>query len=221
MQKLNLIKQIDARQIIPNIQMEENIKETVEKIVAFISKYRSQRYIEYEVRLGRVGDAFDSTIGKRHYQLIVDQLNELVSENGQKIEAVNSEYIVEYDINNRRKIDDIVIEKTRLGYVDFEIKNSPVDIRISVSKEQPVKKFGSPISTLKKKRTSWTYKNWKYDLTVTDDSKYSVEIEMDIKKIPVTGLNLFVYSTLMKIQDLSLILEKESKPGEFILVSEQ
>jgi len=202
--------------------MEENIKETVQKIVAFISKYRSQRYIEYEIRLGRIGDTtFDANISKRHYRLIVDQLNEMVAENGQKISGVESEYIVEYDINNRRKIDNVVIEKTRLGYIDFEIKNSPLDIRISVSKEQPVKKFGAPVSTLKKKRTSWTYKNWKYDLTVTDDLQYSVEIEMDIKKVPVTGLNLFVYSTLMKLQDLSLILEKESKPGEFMLISEQ
>jgi hypothetical protein len=199
---------------------QQNIKETVTKIVSFMNTYRSQRYIEYEIRLGRSGEYFETNMNKRHYQLVSDAFSTFVDESGKKIEPILTTYTAEYDVDNRRKIDDKVIEKKRLGHMDFEIKNSPFDIRVSVSKEQPVKKFGPVVLSMNKERASYKYKNWSYDLTITDNSKYSVEIELDTKKILADNMPLFIYSTLMKICDISLMCEKDSKPGQFILVSE-
>lgn len=192
--------------------MQESIKETVDCIVSLIEKNKSQRYLEYEFRIGHLfPDYFNSEINKRHFYEIKKTLDTMELDNS--VEIVNIEYTVEYDDTGRRRILDKTVKKTALDTVDFYVDNSPFDIRFSISKEQPVKIFSDNIvKTMKKKRTSYKYRAWSYDLTITDDTKYSIELELD-PKATKSDLRKIIYSTLVKVLDFTNIVEKTSIPG--------
>ncbi len=197
--------------------LQDNLKETTKKIVSFISQFRQQNNIEYEIRIGHLSDHFNTNIHQRHFNIIKEKLDSLML-NDKKVVPVITEYTAEFDDQEHRRINNDIIKKTRLDNMNFTIDNSPFDIRISVAREEKTKNFGpNIIHSIKKVRHSYVYKEWTYDLTVSDESNYSVEIEMDPKKIKdKKNLDLFIYSTLLKVKDLSLICEKDSIPGIFI-----
>lgn len=205
---------------------EQSIKETINIILEEVEKNRSQRYIEYEIRIGHIFPNYFSTeLNKKHYDLIKKSLDTMPSD----IHTKNSKkYTVEYDSDSRRKTTAIdmeddegkntIIKKTMIQNLDFSIENSPFDVRFSVSKEQPVKLFNEKEITKKfvKERTSYIYKSWIYDLTITDDNKFSIEIEIDPKVLKGSDAKKILYSTLMKINSLSKLVEN-SEPGQYIL----
>ncbi len=196
---------------------EESIKEAIDYIINAILELKSQRYIEFEFRLGHVfSDYFQTEITKKHFNMIKEALDHMDPDTFRKIEK---EYTVEYDIDSRRRIDDIIIKKSTISNINFSIDNSPFDVRLGISKEQPVKLFKDKeiTKTMNKKRTSYIYKIWTYDLTITDNSIYSIEIELDPKSLKTDDtaqLKKIIYSTLMKINDLSKLVEN-SEPGKY------
>jgi hypothetical protein len=198
-------------------KQDESIKELTNKIVEIIDEYRSQRYIELEFRLGHIfPDHFSAEINDKHYNKIKEQLDTMNSE----VPHQTVKYTCEYDNDGRRKIGDKIIKKTRLRNIDFSIKDSPFDVRFSVSKEQPVKIFNSDkiTRTSEKERTSYVHRGiWTYDLTVSDGSSKSVEIEIDTKAAR-DKTKYVVYNTLMKINDLSRIAEG-TEPGPYEIVN--
>jgi hypothetical protein len=207
--------------------IEESIKNAITTMFENINTHKSQRYIEYEFRIGHIfPDHYGTDLNRGHFDSIKARLDSMPKDICQ---VEYKEYKVEYDSDSRRRVDDnsdTIIKKSKLKNIDFMINNSPFDLRFSISKEQPVKLFGDVVKTFIKKRTSYKYKSWTYDLTITDEKDekdktektvYSIELEIDPKEFKKTEtVKKLLYSTLMKINDLSKIVE-DSEPGIYTL----
>ena len=108
------------------------------------------------------------------------------------------------------------IRKKKLAQLDFRYKNTPFDIRFTISSEEPVAKT-MPISEAnyvrKKKRTTFRHKFWNYDISkveTTDNgvSETTNEVELDIIVGPDMDWRYVIHSSLLKVTDIVGMCEK-------------
>lgn len=156
--------------------------------------YKKIDNIELEGRLGIYdidSNKFDTDIGEEYFGIIKEML---VSFDGW--ESVVTTNTTDYFYNKYRMTVDnetaqrVCVEKKKLVKYSFYDEGLPFDFRISISKEDPVKLNSFPTKGYdkmfkrEKNRTSYTFQNVRFDLTVVHVEKddvieenFEVEIE--------------------------------------------
>ena len=178
-------------------------------------------FVEIEIRLGTLGQTFDSSIDKKYFEKIKDHLDT------GDWESINNKNTIEYCKNNNKLItenDDIsfLILKENVLKEDFQINTSPFDIRYSINQEfkykmvSIVNSFDKTDSVLRNKtRKSYLNENFRYDLTIVNEianninkTKYEIEIELIINNNNIIWSPNFINDFLeCKIYDLVNIVE--------------
>lgn len=138
----------------------------VYELERLVSQYRNRENVEIEIRLGwQRPDKFDTNIGQHYYDAIRRTL-------GASLSPQPETHVHTY--RNIRMITDIhgnildIHKKIKLETIDFLLKGTPFDVRLSVCTEVPVRRPPPPhvfVPLRARSRLSWTHKEWTYDLT--------------------------------------------------------
>ncbi len=157
--------------------------------------------LEVEFRLGnKYTDMFTSDITKKNQEIIMNKLEKSYKKGIFEKEVKRIEDIF-YDGKRISKCDNKVISiiKKKIFKEDVKFDDSPMDIRISVSREieqilDEDEILEEDVFRRNKTRTVFIYKNWNYELTevVTlkngiEETTYEFELEIrDINEIKKT-----------------------------------
>jgi hypothetical protein len=138
----------------------------VYELERLVSRYRHQPNVEIELRLGwQRPDKFDTDIGQTYYDAIRHAIRDSFAP---------SEITHVHVYRNMRMITDKhgnvldVHKKVKLETIDFLLKGTPFDVRLSVCNEIPVRRpppFHVFTPLRSRSRLSWTHNEWTYDLT--------------------------------------------------------
>jgi len=177
-------------------------------------------FVEIEIRLGTLSNTFDSSVDKKYFNEIKNDL-EQNKHNFKNIETKNTiEYIdknlklIQYNKNEFLIMKENIINKT------ISLKQSPFDIRLSINQELSlhsyINSFSKNVSCIRKKeRTSFIDTHYRYDLTIVNETsngitkqKYEIEIELLVNKETLTWSNDYINDFIeCKIYDLINIVE--------------
>jgi len=201
-------------------------KEALINIIPIVEKYKDQKDIEIEFRLGYLeNDRFNSNIPELFFKKIFDKLNNSTMFHNEKREMLDTFN------NGLRRTKDLVknrstvIKKEKIASFDFSLLNTPFDIRVSISREikMSIKDFKETSNSYRrhKNRTSFSYKSWSFDLTEISYEENSVkynlfEVELEIENLK-SDINYIIHSSLLKVRDMALFCEDEG-PTSFKLM---
>lgn len=138
----------------------------VYELERLVSLYRHKPNVEIEIRLGwQRPDKFDTNIGQTYYEAIRHTMGGLLST--PKTTHVCTYRNMRMITDDRGNIIDIH-KKVKIETIDFLMKGTPFDVRISVCVEIPVHHPPHPqvfVPLRSRDRMSWTHNEWTYDLT--------------------------------------------------------
>lgn len=197
----------------------------VYELRGLLEKYRHEKHIEIELRLGWKGDRkFDTNIGRNYSDMIYNALAPTPLE--RKDESTNV-----YVHKNVRVISDATGTpfmsqmKRKIETRDMLLHGTPFDLRVSVCQELPAALPPTFELLRSRARTTWKYKIWSYDLTHVRSActnaesldSYEFELELDLARANREKLtsHYIAHATTMKIFDLVYI----SNPGDESLVT--
>lgn len=193
-------------------------------IKPIFDKYQNEEFVEMEFRLGKFnGSFFDVDVGIQNYNKILQGLK--MYSGWEKVVSSKMEVYYRDSDNLRISIDEntdetINVKKERIHTENFNnLKNTPYDVRFSVSKEIPLgENFecdGDMDKKKMKERVSFVRKNLSIDVTKctggTDDideeneSTYQIEFEIVVPKNLKNIDELF--NIIYKIKDVFKLLE--------------
>jgi len=193
-------------------------------IKPIFDKYQNEEFDEMEFRLGKFnGSFFDVDVGIQNYNKILQGLK--MYSGWEKVISSKMEVYYRDSDNLRISIDEntdetINVKKERIHTENFNnLKNTPYDVRFSVSKEIPLgENFecdGDMDKKKMKERVSFVRKNLSIDVTKctggTDDideeneSTYQIEFEIVVPKNLKNIDELF--NIIYKIKDVFKLLE--------------
>jgi len=193
-------------------------------IKPIFDKYQNEEFVEMEFRLGKFnGSFFDVDVGIQNYNRILQGLK--MYSGWEKVISSKMEVYYRDSDNLRISIDEntdetINVKKERVHTENFNnLKNTPYDVRFSVSKEIPLgENFECDGDMDKKKmkdRVSFVRKNLSIDVTKctggSDDideeneSTYQIEFEIVFPKNVKNVDELF--NIIYKIKDVFKLLE--------------
>ena len=195
----------------------QEMNELFEKINPIFSKFQSEKYVEFEMRLGKINrGAFDTNVGQQTFERILEGLK--MYKNWEKIIKKND--IAYYENDIRLVIDDdteesIQVVKQKLFKIDHSLVNKPFDVRFSVAKETPFESGDIEFTTARHRtRESFIRKNLSIDMTIVsgnpadldseEENSYQVEFEI-IDSTKVNDKNT-LFNIIYKIQDVLNIL---------------
>jgi len=189
-----------------------------------MQEYLLLPFVEIEIRLGTLSKNFDSSIDKKYFNAIKTDL--LHSKNNFKsIELKNTtEYsnnnVKLINLSNTRESSSSIILKENIINKTFSIHSSPFDIRLSINQEFSLNSYMNSFTKnnsliRKKERTSFIDSNYRYDLTIVNETnngvsrqKYEIEIELLVNKETLTWTNDYINDFIeCKIYDLINIVE--------------
>jgi hypothetical protein len=191
-------------------------------------------FVEIEIRFGTFSKKFDSSIDKKYFNEIKENL---ISSRDvfKNIENKNTlEYINCYE-NNKNSVNgknknlklisssnskNTLIMKENVLNKTFSLNSSPFDIRLSINQEFLLNTYISSFKTnnsiiRKKERISFIDSNYQYDLTIVNETinnitkeKYEIEIELLVNKDTLTWTKEYINDFIeCKIYDLVNIVE--------------
>lgn len=210
--------------------------EAIVKLKEYVEKYKDEKYLEIEFRLGYLGTdefktEFKTDVGKEFFDKITDNLAD--SESWSSIVEEKSE---DYFYNGKRLTvsekdpKGICIKKDKLAVIDFVFSGTGFDLRVSFSKENPSNRFPKEKANYKriKERTSYNFKHLSYDLTkVTLENNtiedHVFEIELETKKLDLTIMSshYLIHDSLMKIRDMVKMCEEIDDDAKITLIKEK
>ena len=177
-------------------------------------------FVEIEIRLGTSSKKFDTSVDKKYFNKIKESLN-LSKGDFKNIEVLSTKEHINKNlklINSNKSVK--LIMKENVITKTFVLNNSPFDIRFSVNQEFKldtyIPSFSKETETLRKKeRTSYIASDYRYDLTVVNETinnitkeKYEIEIELLVNKETLTWSNDYINDFIeCKIYDLINIVE--------------
>jgi hypothetical protein len=177
-------------------------------------------FVEIEVRLGTISNKFDSSVDKKYFNQIK---NSLKTCNWKTTETKNT---IEHINKNIRHINQgpLLIMKENIIKKDIALASSPFDIRLSINQEFSLKSYLKSFSKIdctirKKDRVSFIDDNFRYDLTVVNETinnitkeKHEIEIELLVNKETLQWSNEYLVDFLeCKIYDLVNIVEQTQR----------
>jgi len=175
-------------------------------------------FVELEIRFGTISNNFDSSVDKKYFSKVLESLN--TSEIPWK--TIELKDTIEYINDNKKLINEKkLMMKENVLKKNFSINNSPFDIRLSINQEFSLNSYISSFSKndsliRKKQRTSFISDNYRYDLTIVNETKnninvekHEVEIELIVNKETLTWTNEYINDFVeCKIYDIINIVEK-------------
>lgn len=190
-------------------------------------------FVEIEIRLGTLSKCFDNSIDPKYFQQILHELergtwvlteitntSEYVSNNNGNNNNNNGNNGNTKLITNLETNEKHVILKEKVFKKDFQINNSPFDIRYSVNQEFSLDSVKDNFqkencSIRNKSRKSFISDNFRYDLTYVKETinniskeKYEIEIELIVNKDTLLWTPQYVNDFMeCKIYDLINIVE--------------
>jgi hypothetical protein len=194
---------------------DDHFHDLICKIKYYVEKYKDTENLEIEFRIGYIQEnEFKTDIGKDFFDKIYDGLN-----NSNAWDDVKTEKSEDFFFNGKRMtvINNQVkyIKKEKLAIFDYIFKGSGFDIRISFSKETPIKQF-TEIAKFKrsKDRCSLSRGHLSYDLTKVKMEDNGVEdhlfeIELEIKELNLKKMtsHYIIHDAMMKITDMIELCE--------------
>ncbi len=216
-------RELDLENKLKNI-----LKNVLTKDVNIKSKNKIQSSeIEIEFRIGSYyssnsGTYFNTNITEKLFKLLKLKFDKSSLHNvfTKKEELIEDTYIYINGEKVRMSICNNIttyLKKQKLYTIDCKCTNGPFDVRISISREILL-----DISDYKddkdsrykriKNRTSYIYKNWKYDLTeVTTHNNSLIEKSFEIElEIISTDREDIVKSSFSKLKDISKLCDDEN-----------
>lgn len=192
----------------------------VDKVSEVVFFNKDTPHIEMEMRLGKFNNGFfDTNIGKKNFDRITDALEQYDGWEDKKVENTEVFYYQESGTRltwNEDEGTQVCVNKYKILNRDFdEFKDSPYDLRFSVSQEKPVSKPDIDADRMiEKYRRSYIRKNLSIDMTIIsggatdiDDEegkKYQVELEI-IDPSQVTD-EPKLFNIIHKVSDVLKIL---------------
>jgi hypothetical protein len=193
-------------------------------IKPIFDKYQNEEFVEMEFRLGKFnGSFFDVDVGIQNYNRILQGLK--MYSGWEKVISSKMEVYYRDSDNLRISIDEntdetINVKKERVHTENFNnLKNTPYDIRFSVSKEIPLgENFecdGDMDKKKMKERVSFVRKNLSIDVTkctggsddIDDENESTYQIEFEIV-FPKNVKNIDeLFNFIYKIKDVFKLLE--------------
>jgi hypothetical protein len=236
--------QNEIKNYIESVEDSERFSEAIAKITPLILEYKDQRNIEVEFRIGYIDNdentknyKFETNIHSDFFNKIIKIFDHATKRNvftktiTESTDFYNKENqrktIINADKNADKNV--VIIKKTRLCNIDFNFIGTPFDIRISFSRETPIKNFkeneeNGVMSRTKYRRTfvgTAPFTNlFNYDITevsfennglVEKSSEIEIEINKPLSQIvkdPQTACKL-VHSSLLKLDDIAKICEND------------
>lgn len=207
--------------------MNNNFQEVINKVSSLIDKYKDLDNIELEFRLGLLvdGGSFDSQVPEEFYNNIKKLLDSNKSWIDKNISETTDFFYngmrMSMDSNGKKEC----IKKNKICIMDFTFEGTPFDIRICISQEIPISmiEFNPPskksLYSRKKKRNTYRYKYWNYDITqvttienTLEETIYEIELDITNLKNVIINNNInskyIVHSGLLKLKDLIDVCEK-------------
>lgn len=195
--------------------------EVICRLVPLLDKYKDTKNLELEFRLGSLGeDGFSSSVCEEFYNKILGILGKSNVWKDKENESTTDYFdkgmrLSVFDDKNKKKK---CIIKNKLVTIDCEFQDCPFDIRICLSEEIPVAvskfKMKKSLYSRSKERSTFVYKNWKFDLTKTNVVDNTVEdtfheIELEYSSFGTASSSGYVlHSGFFKVRDLINMCEK-------------
>ena len=175
-------------------------------------------FVELEIRFGTISNNFDSSVDKKYFSKLLESLNNCEI----PWKTIESKDTIEYINDNKKLINDkTLMMKENVLKKNFSVNNSPFDIRLSINQEFSLNSYISSFSKndsliRKKQRTSFISDNYRYDLTIVNETKnninvekHEIEIELIVNKETLTWTNEYINDFIeCKIYDIINIVEK-------------
>lgn len=186
-----------------------------EKWRPLITKHAHHPHTEIEFRFGRkAGKGFDTNVGKDTFDKVLKALHKYGGwEEAHK--TVSTMYY--FEGSKRLTINEETDEqvghiKKRVLVDDFSLEDSPFDVRLGISTEEPFEYDGDETSTEQKTKERWSFvrKNLSIDLSIVkgtpddpdSDEDTTYQIEMEIVKPSELDDDKDLYNIIHKVFDL-------------------
>ena len=198
-----------------------DVSHLFEKIKPLFDQHKLTKDIEFEFRLGKFNcGTFDTDVGKAAFDSVLDGLKRYTG--WERIVSVTEEVFYREQDNLRISIDtntsdETIVRKERVHNEDFDkLKDSPFDVRFSVSTETPIEDYDGEMDKKKiKYRLSFIRKNLSIDMTIIngdiedmdteDPNRYQIEFEIIDPTIVKDDIELF--NIVHKIKDVFNMLD--------------
>lgn len=217
-----------------NLETSFDFSQIVEPIKEILEKYKNLPNIEIEGRLGifdHDSNRFDTNIGEEYYSTINDLLSSC-----KKWDKIQNISVTDYFSDKLRLTVDnntaqqYCVEKKRLATFTFVNENCPLDFRISISKEDPIRveKFPSKGRNLMKQREKHRkqhcFSNYNFDLTKiitknkdkTVEEYYEYEVE-SVEDIGTSDTGNIIFSIILKLLDATYACDGFIKTDDNVL----
>lgn len=204
----------------------DRFSEAIVKLTPYLIKYKNVKNLEMEIRLGYIEDdnSFTTNVGDYFFEKIKNTLDKTPIWDD-KVSTDTTDYFNKgMRLSKDHEDNETVIIKKRLSVFDFTFQGTPFDIRVSFSTETnlSIDEFNKDDITYQrsKKRDSFVYDCWNYDITTVtkeDESNettesYEIEIEVNRSLNSILGRMspyYFLHSTFLKIDDISNMCEEQ------------
>ena len=196
-----------------------NIQTVMKKVLPVFEKFKHTEHVEFELRLGKFnGTFFDTNVGEENFNRILDGLQRY--DGWESVTEKSYEIFYSDNDNVRLTVDDdtedqVQVQKISMHKEDFKkYKNTPFDVRVSVSKETPIEGEFIMNSKRCKKRISFLRKNLSIDMTIsTGDARdidaedaTSFQVELEIVDPTKVENNDQLFNILYKVNDIFKLL---------------
>lgn len=196
-----------------------NIQTVMKKVLPVFEKFKHTEHAEFELRLGKFnGTFFDTNVGEENFNRILDGLQRY--DGWESVTEKSYEIFYSDNDNVRLTVDDdtedqVQVQKISMHKEDFKkYKNTPFDVRVSVSKETPIEGEFIMNSKRCKKRISFLRKNLSIDMTIsTGDTRdidaedaTSFQVELEIVDPTKVENNDQLFNILYKVNDIFKLL---------------
>jgi hypothetical protein len=188
-------------------------KEIFENVQPIFQKFKSQKYTEFEFRLGKINrGTFDTNVGKEVFDRILEGLK--MYKGWESVKEKSD--VAYYNENIRLLIDDdteesVQVVKENLFKSNYSLTSRPLDVRFSVAKETPFEKSDIEFTMAKqRKRFSFVRKNLSIDLTIVSgnpadldsEEQESYQVEFEIIDPSKVNNDDTLYNIIYKVNDV-------------------
>ena len=199
-----------------------DVHKICDKLYPLLLKHKEDPHVELEMRLGKFnGKMFDTNVGKTTFDRVMIGLQRYMG--WEKVIGMEHEVFYRESDDVRLSVDESTGEETfvrkeRVKNEDFKkIKDTPFDVRFSVSKEIPLPEDTNRDMDKKKtkKRMSFIRKNLSIDMTICigdtqdmdaeDPMSYQIEFEIIDPRCLQTKDEMF--NIIHKIKDVFKLLD--------------
>jgi len=164
-----------------------------DKWAQVIETHKTNENTEIEIRFGRrSGTKFDTNVGQETFKKVLQALTKY---EGWEQKSHTNATVYYFEGGKRLTVDEASDEqkgeiKTRVTVDDFHLPDTPLDVRLGISKEIPFEYDGEETSTEQKTKERWSFvrKNLSIDMTIItgnpddkdsdDDKTYQIEMEI-------------------------------------------